>query len=221
MNDKLKKFLLFLALLISYLTFELIYYVIADIVNFDMNNLTFNDTLILNIIKFIFYTILLFVIYRKYLIEKWQDFKKNFAKYFDISLKYWLTGLVIMYISNIIITMFTNDIGQNEQNVQNIINNSPLIALSMTTIFAPFIEEMIFRKSLQDCFTNKTLFIIISGFIFGYLHIMGLNELILIIPYGSLGIAFAYILSKTNNIYCTILMHMLHNGLATILSMVI
>lgn len=221
MSDKIKKWLLFGSLLIAFLGFELLYYIIADIINLDLSTLSFNATMFLNILKYVFFTVLLIIIYHKYLVEKWYDFKSNFSKYFDFSLKYWLTGLVIMYISNIIITMFTNDIGQNEQNVQNIINNSPLIALSMTTIFAPFIEEMIFRKSLQDCFTNKTLFIIISGFIFGYLHIMGLNELILIIPYGSLGIAFAYILSKTNNIYCTILMHMLHNGLATILSMVI
>ena len=94
----------------------------------------------------------------------------------------------------------------------------------LTTIFAPINEEIIFRKSIQDCLKNKWVFIIVSGLIFGYLHVLGsesLYDFLYIIPYGSLGAAFAYLLSKTDNIYVTILMHLIHNGLLTIISILL
>ena len=36
-----------------------------------------------------------------------------------------------------------------------------------------------------------------------------------------LGFFFAKTLNKTDNIFCTIMMHMMHNGILTILAMVI
>ena len=129
-----------------------------------------------------------------------------------------------MIASNIVINSFFKGLGQNEDAVQSIIQNTPYYAILMTTFFAPFIEEIIFRKSLQDCFRNKTLFMIISGLLFGYVHVMTATnpwEYLLIIPYGSLGFMFAKLLNETDNIYCTIMMHMFHNGVLTILSMVI
>jgi len=125
-----------------------------------------------------------------------------------------------MYLSNFVIIGITKDIGENETAVQSIITAYPLIALFMTTFFAPVIEELIFRKSLQDCFTSKKLYFIVSGIIFGYIHVLGANDLLeylLIIPYGSLGAAFAQILNKTDNVYCVIMVHMIHNGILTLL----
>ena len=129
-----------------------------------------------------------------------------------------------MYASNIILSFFIQGSGENEEAVQLLIKNAPYIAFIMTTLFAPFIEEMIFRKSLQDCFHNKKIYMIISGLIFGLIHVAGAEnvlEYFLIIPYGALGFMFAKTLNETDNVYSTIVMHMLHNGVLTILSMVI
>ena len=45
-------------------------------------------------------------------------------------------------------------------------------------------------------------------------------DLLYILPYGALGGAFAYILTKKNNILIPITFHMLHNGIITIISII-
>ena len=159
--------------------------------------------------------------YHEYLKDKWIDFRKNFKKYFMISFKYWFLGFIIMILSNTIINYFFKGLGRNEENVQLLIKNIPLIAFFLTSFFAPIVEEMIFRKYLQDSIKNKTFYMIISGLLFGLVHVMGYDnylEYLLIIPYGVLGFMFAKIINETDNIYNAIMMHMLHNGFLTLLA---
>ena len=221
-NDfkKLKKLLLFSGLSIGFLIFEVVFYFMG----IDFTNMTLKTSIILTYIKYIFFLVLLIVIYRKYLIKKWKDFKENFKDYFDLSIKYWITGLVVMYVANIIIINLIGNVGSNEEAVQSIITGYPLAAFFMTTFFAPIIEELIFRKSLQDAVPVKKVFPLISGLVFGYIHVMGATnpfEYLMIISYGALGYAFGVILNKTDNIYCVIMMHMIHNGILTLLGVLL
>ena len=219
-NKRLNTWLLSLGLMIGFLIFDIIYIFIG----IDFNTITFEQTIFLTLIKYIFFMLLLIIIYHRYLKEKWFDFKNNFKKYFKITFKDWFTGILIMLFANMIINRFINGPGENEEAVQDIISKTPFIAIFMTSFFAPFNEEMIYRKSLQDCFKNKYLYMLVSGFIFGFIHVMGAvnpYEYLLIISYGALGFMFAHTLSETDNIFCTIMMHMLHNSVLTILAMVI
>ena len=78
----------------------------------------------------------------------------------------------------------------------------------------PFTEEMIFRKSLRNCFNNKVLYILLSGLIFGSMHLLSASsivELVFLIPYSSLGCVFAYMYYKTDNIFVPMTFHMMHN----------
>ena len=162
--------------------------------------------------------------YHSYLKEKWFDFKNNIKKYFEISFKNWFLGFIIMIVSNTIINYFFPGLGKNENSVQLLISKIPLIAFLLTTFFAPFVEEMIFRKYLQDAVNNKIIYMITSGLLFGLIHVMGGDtplEYLLIIPYGALGFMFAKTINETDNIYNTILMHMLHNGVLTLLAILV
>ncbi len=195
--------------LISYYSFNVI----------DKNTAVVSITCI--ILKYLVLIGIFIIQHHKYLKEKWIDFIKNFKKYFSISFKYWFIGFIIMMLSNAIISYFFKGLGQNEENVQLLIKKLPVIAFFLTTVFAPIVEEMIFRKYLQDSFNNKTIYMIVSGLIFGLIHVMGADnplEYLLIIPYGSLGFMFAKIINETDNIYNSIMMHMLHNGFLTLLS---
>ena len=178
--------------------------------------------LVVNIGGDILVSIILFIIYHKYLIEKFKDFKQNFGKYSEIGLKAWGIGLAIMYVSNIILYTFSPvKEAINESAVQDLISASPILAFIFTTVFAPFIEEMIFRKGIQDIFNNKKIFIIISGIVFGLLHVIGAESIfdfLYIIPYAALGMSFAHALYKTDNIYTTIMIHLIHNGILTLIS---
>ena len=57
-----------------------------------------------------------------------------------------------MVITNLIITFgFSNASAGNEDAVREMIGDAPLYMLFSVSIYAPFIEEMIFRFCLKNC----------------------------------------------------------------------
>ena len=73
---------------------------------------------------------------------------------------------------------------------------------------------MIFRKSIKNIVKNKYAFVIISGLLFGLLHISDytdIKEYIMSVSYIVMGLDFAYIYHKTNNIFTTMSIHSFHN----------
>ncbi len=162
---------------------------------------------------------LIIFLYRKTLMKDGKKFFKNFFTNIETSFKYWIIGLSIMAISNLCLTFITNGgIAGNEEQVRELINIAPLFMIFDVALYAPFTEELIFRKSFRDIFKNKWVYIITSGFVFGALHVIGSItspiDVLYLIPYCSLGITFAYTYYKTGNIFSTICMHMFHNSLA-------
>lgn len=192
------------------LPFELFNVSVDSIPNFiKIVYLTIYNILILMIILFIF---------KDTLINNFKDIKKNHKIYFKENLKYWLIGLIIMMISNVIISLILNqDLSNNEEAIRSLFKENPIYVYISAVIFAPIIEELIFRQGIKFIVPYKYLFIFISGFIFGGLHVISSLDstinLLYLIPYCSLGFAFAYILYKTNNIFVTIAIHTMHNGI--------
>ena len=155
-----------------------------------------------------------------------KDFKNyfnhNFKKNLKESFKTWLIGFGIMVVSNMIISLLTNgQIAENEEAIRNMIDTYPLYMIFQTIIYAPISEEIIFRKSIKDITNKKYIYIFLSGFIFGGLHVISsLNEplgFLYLIPYCSLGFVFAYLYHKTDNIFSTITAHSIHNTLAILI----
>lgn len=220
-----QKVLKFIGIFFLYLLFSTIIVLALTLFGIDYLSLSTKQTLLLSIASDLGLSIILFLIYRKYLIEKWRDFRENCKKYLPVGLKAWGIGLILMYASNLLLFIFSPvKTAANESAVQEIIEASPFLALIFTTLFAPFIEEIIFRKSIKDMFSQKWPFIITSGLIFGLLHVINATsvyDLLYIIPYASLGGAFAYALYETDNLYTTIMLHMIHNGILTIISILI
>ncbi len=218
---KAKEWLIFLGILFLFLYIDYlvvgIYYMSVK----DLHELSMLDKIIILYAKYFILIALFIVKDGKYLKDKWIDFKKNFKKYLGISFKNWFAGFLIMIVSNVIISQFVTGIGQNESGVQTLISKIPVFAFILTTILAPFVEEMVFRKYLQHCVDNKYLYMILSGLIFGFIHTSvdsSIYELLLIIPYGALGFMFAKTINETDNIYTTVMMHMFHNGFLTLLA---
>ena len=211
----LKVFILLLLLL----TFKSIF------ISFFPNNLN-------NILKVIIFLIsdlivigILLIVYRKTLIKDFKSYFKDFLNNFEQSFKYYIIGLAIMIISNLIIVVFINNqIASNEESVRSLIDIVPLYMIFSVSIYAPITEELIFRKGIREIFNNKYLYIISSGIIFASMHLasenLSLNTLLYIIPYSSLGITFAYTYYKTNNIFSTIMLHSFHNIMAIILYLI-
>lgn len=166
--------------------------------------------------------IILFIIYRKTIIEDFKKFKKDINGNLELAFRYWTIGFSIMLISNLFISLILGKaISGNEEIVRNYIDSSPLLMAISTVIFAPINEELTFRKSLRDALKNKWVYALTSGIIFGGLHVISYinvpSDLIYLLPYSSLGIAFALLYYKTNNIFSSISMHTMHNLLSIII----
>ena len=214
-----KMLAIFLGFLFSFLFFEVIYLIIG----IDFNNISTNTYLLLVFIKYFVFLIVFYLMYHKYLKEKWLDFKINFKKYAKIAFRDWFIGFFIMVISNIIISLLIKGLGENEESIQNLIATTPWVAFIMTSFLAPITEEIIFRKSLKDAVNNKYLFMILSGLIFGLIHVISSDnpwEYLLIIPYGAVGVTFANTLYETDTVYSTIMVHAFHNAMLTILAVI-
>lgn len=189
---------------------------------------SFNDTLLV-IISCFGNFILLFIfyfIYRKDLKKEWRQFKENFWDDINVGFYAWFIGLFIMFASNIIISFILKGGGsQNEQAVQSMIRTIPLLMFINAGFLAPFNEEIVFRKTLKDVFKNIYVFMIASFLLFGGAHVIetakSLIDWLYIIPYGSLGAAFAYAYYKTDTIFTSLTLHMFHNIILCIMSIVL
>lgn len=225
MKEKLKKIAIFIGLFLIFLFSSLFYIIPLEILNIDYSSLNSSMKVLLSIGSSLIIISILIIIYHKDLKEMLWDYKKNYKEYFDLGLKCWFVGLVIMCLSNILISILTPvHEANNEVLVQNMLKASPFLSFISSSLLAPFIEEMIFRKSLGDIFDNKYFKIIMSALIFGLLHVIfSFNtwyDFLYVIPYGALGGAFSYILTKKNNIFIPITFHVLHNSIITIISII-
>lgn len=146
------------------------------------------------------------------------DLKKNHKKNFSSCIKYWLICLIIMMGSNLIISLISDStIASNEETIRTMFKINPIYVYFSSVIFAPIVEEIVFRLSIRNIIKNNVLFILVSGFVFGGLHVIsGISnwyDILYIIPYSAPGIAFAYMLVKTDNIYTSMGFHLMHNGI--------
>ena len=223
MLERIKKIFLFISLFLLFLLSDLIYLVPFKLLNINYDKLNYNLQVLCSLTASLIVSLIIVLVYKKYLKKCFKDYTKNFSKYFDIGMKSWFVGLALMCFFNVLISLLTpvHD-ANNEVLVQNMLKEAPLLSFISASLIAPFEEEMLFRKSFGDIFKNKYVMILASGFLFGFLHVIfSLKtpwDLLYIIPYGSLGGAFAYSLRKTNNIFLPITFHMLHNGILTLTS---
>lgn len=213
----------------SILVFILFYYSsylqLIPILLFNMNieKLTPAQNISLSLFSNTILLLILGAIYWKELKSEWTKFRTHSLQNMDAGFRYWFLGLVGMAVSNIILNFILNAGGAtNEKMVQEMITALPILMLINAGIIAPIIEELTFRKAFKNVFQHKWVFILSSGLIFGGLHVITSFstplELLYIIPYSSLGISFAYMYYKTDTIYTSINMHIIHNTILTLLS---
>ena len=156
-----------------------------------------------------------------------EDYKKyiNTKDSFKTSLKYWLKGFGLMYISNLILVLFVfkGKIATNEELNREILSKVPLIGFLEVSLVAPFVEELIFRFGLRKFIGKNKYFPIITALVFGGLHaVTGITswmDLLYTIPYGALGYVFGLSYNETDNIFTSMVSHSVHNTVSFILIM--
>lgn len=164
---------------------------------------------------------IIFIPFRKELINNFKVFKNNFRQYNSLVLKTWIKSLLLMGIINIIIQLITNtNTSKNQENIQMMFDSLPILVVVLTTIYAPIVEELLFRGVFRKFISNKYAFILISGISFGLLHVINdlnqVSEILYLFTYGTLGCFLASLYYKTNNLCSNIYFHFLQNTLAVI-----
>lgn len=225
-KENLKQPILGLCVVASYFIYSYFQTLPLSLVGINYYNLSMFNKIIYLMTTELIYLLILFYIYRKEYIKDFKKYVKNFKEYMPKYMEYWALAFSLMLISNfIIITLFPNSIATNQVAINNILVEAPFYMIISAVLFAPFLEETIFRFSFRKIFKNDLIFIILSGLVFGGLHVIGsfnnLIDLIYIIPYSIPGVIFAYTLVKSKNIFVPMSLHFFHNGIMIFIQIVL
>ena len=226
-NTDLRNMWLGIGVIMLYLIVSALPYDFLAFFGINYNNLNFIVKQIYLILYEIILTLIIVYIYRHDFIPNFKEFKTKISTYFNKYFKYWILILILMGLSNLIITNFTTTMtSQNQQSVIDLLGQAPIYTIIVTTIIAPILEELVFRLSFRKIFKHTNiLFIFFSGLLFGSMHVIGslenLIDLLFIIPYSIPGFIFAYLYTKEKNIFLPISIHFLHNGVMMVLQIIL
>lgn len=202
---------------------ELFQLIPIQMLDINIDKISTNMSILLSLFSSLITILILVFLYYDSLVEDFKKFRENKGNLFDTSFKIWCVGLIFMAGFNVLINYFSpNQLANNEEAIRSYISVSPIIMFISTAIAAPLVEELVFRKSFRVMFKNNIAFVLISGIVFGALHVIfsieNAYDYLYLLPYCSLGLAFSYMYYKTNNIWCPITMHAIHNAIMTILN---
>ena len=203
--------------ILIYFIFSLFSTLPLELIGIDFNNLPIIVKEIYNISIEVIMIILFILIFKDFFKKSLEDIKKNHFTYFKKYFKFYILGLVIMMLANSLILILGGATSENETTVRTEFQLYPIYIFISAVILAPIIEEVTFRLGFRKIFKNNYIFIIVSGLVFGSLHLLGMFNspliLLYLIAYSGLGFVFAYMLAKTNNIFVSMGFHFMHNGI--------
>jgi membrane protease YdiL (CAAX protease family) len=134
----------------------------------------------------------------------------------------YIFSFILMVITNLIIVNFIkHGIAPNEKANREIMQNYKLYAIISMCIVTPILEETAFRYIFKDTFKKNITYIHFTGLLFSSMHVLisakDITDLLYIVPYSTLGIAFSAIYSKSNKCILTSMIdHIIHNTLSII-----
>lgn len=194
---------------------------------FNPDLFNYKDYAYLEALLELLFTLIIFILYYKYFIKDYAELGKSKKSFVNDILKYFVLFMALKIFSSIITTIVGYIIGiqigesENQNTIILITEAAPIITLISTALLAPIVEEGIFRLALRKIISNKYLFVILSGLIFGFMHIFptDLNTAVALtysITYVTMGVYLAYIYVETDNIWYGIIIHALNNLLSMI-----
>ncbi len=172
-----------------------------------------------NFISYVFLMIVVLLMFKSELIS---DFKRiPSAKHYCFGI---LKGEVLVYGSAVaanLILLYVfqlSEDSQNQQMIEQVMATYPLLMASTTVLFAPVIEEVVFRYTIMSRPNlNPTLALLLSSVLFGLIHVISAGDYIYIILYLAMGLALGYVYQRSQNIWYSIGVHFLQNFISTII----
>ena len=176
--------------------------------------------IIIDIIYYLSIIIIMLSFFISRLKRDWHYFKNNFKEYIKFIIKNQIIMFLIYLSISYIITILLRNPASSVN--QQAIEKMPILMIVFVSIlYAPIVEELLFRGSFRKMISNNKAFIIISGLIFGLLHTISettlIEALLIGLPYIFCGMYFAFMYVKTENILVPITCHFIHNSYAVML----
>lgn len=228
MKDNVKNIFKLIISFVLFFNLSLVIAYIFKLVGINYSNFNYIDYACLNtFIELIMFVVVL-LFYKKYLKKDLVLFKLNKKDYIKKIISYFLIFLIVKYgvalFSSLLLVMLGSDLvtSENQETVVTLAKTLPFMMMISTSLLAPFVEEGIFRLGIKKVINNKYLFILVSGLIFGFMHIFPTElplyvALIESLNYVTMGLLLAYIYNETDNIYVVVIIHALNNLLSMLM----
>lgn len=203
------EFILGIVFVLAYFSQFLLRYIIPD-------DISFTTAMVIQIGIYVVLFIIAILAFGSQLKRDFMIWKDNSKAY----LQYLLPKIGIMYalflVSNLVCLLITRQ--ATSQNQETLESMPRWFIVPASIIWAPIVEELVFRGMFRRVLKNDTVFILVSAVVFGLMHTISevslLNVFVMMIPYAILGGTFAYLYAKTNNITNNILAHAFQNTVA-------
>lgn len=135
--------------------------------------------------------------------------------------KYYAIMIIARILASIPVVFIATELtSTNQESVNIMLQTNTLYTLYATIIFAPFVEELVFRGVIYKQIRDKMGVLagtIISSLIFALMHFIisiannDMSDLIFLPVYMAPAIVFCMAYEKTNNIFISILIHLISN----------
>ena len=185
---------------------------------------------VLNVVEWGFYlafpVIMISVVWSWFRREFYLFFQNSFQNLIHILKNYGLMMVSSITVNLILVLVFSLEQSGNQSSIIELYAHQPLKVMFAALVFAPIVEELVFRGSLYAPFRkNQHLFgLMLSSLAFGFLHVYqslftgNFMDLLFIFSYGLLGSFMCRVYDKTNSFFSCVLLHFLNNFISILLT---
>ena len=167
------------------------------------------------------------IIFRKTVIGFAKDFIGNFKKYFGSSVIFFFVTMFLMVVSAVVIDSFGIGESSNQQAIDESLVQYGFLQIITVCLLGPVVEEVFYRgilfemlKGKENSIIRNIISVIITSFIFAFMHVsfidFSIADMIANIPILMLGLTLTVLRCKTDNILCSVIVHIGINVIATI-----
>lgn len=191
-----------------------------------MENILHETEMLSNIILFLIMAAIGCVLFKKSIIKDFKDLSFNFKNHINLFIYSPIISIVVVIISNIIVSLTLEAENSNEDYLNNVMTQNKILFFLVCVILGPIVEELVFRKCIFGLLRRKTYILahIISALLFGFIHFAGdiiinsnYTQLFNVIPYSLLGLTLSIQYEKSKNIFLPIESHIILNCIACLL----
>lgn len=194
----------------------------------DPNATTFPPNVLLG--GYLIYLCLIIFCSRKELIKGWRTFSNNLKKSVSMIFKSFGLILIVNFVLSVLVSIIFKTNGSiNQQSIESQTHLYPSLLLFITCVFAPVVEECVFRGSVLHYFQSlkwNKIGLVLSSLLFGFIHVMdtllfgGFSEIGYWFVYTMIGMVLGSSYQRSHSLIVCILIHALNNFIACMLLLV-